>query len=308
MRPLSALLCLLPMLLQSLRAAQPAVDDDFALQGEYKAAGLGLQVVVVGDHKFMAVRHAGGLPGEGGERASRKTVEAALQDGAVTFAWPGGETTVLRAGAATHTADGKNATLEKVERKSPSLGAKPPEGAVILFDGTSADAFAPGRLEDGLLCEGANSKQKFQSQTLHLEFRLPYLPKARGQGRGNSGCYLQGRYETQVLDSFGLEGRNNECGGIYSIKDPDLNMCLPPMAWQTYDIDFTAAKFDAEGKKTANARMTVRLNGVVVHNDVELPKITTAAPTPEGPGPGFLHLQNHGNPVRYRNIWVVEKP
>ena len=308
MRSLCLSLCLATLLLPALRAAQPATDADFSTQGEYQAEGLGLQVVALGDGKFMAVRFTGGLPGAGGAKESRKTVEAVAQDGTVTFTWPDGAKTVLKGGAGTHSAAGKDLALGRVERQSPTLGAKPPEGAVVLFDGTSADAFAPGRIEDGLLCEGANSKQKFQSQTLHLEFRLPYLPKARGQGRGNSGCYLQGRYETQVLDSFGLEGRNNECGGVYSIRDPDLNMCLPPMVWQTYDIDFTAAKFDAEGKKTANARLTVRLNGVVVQNDIELPKITTAAPNQEGPGPGFLHLQNHGNPVRYRNIWVVEKP
>ena len=114
-------------------------------------------------------------------------------------------------------------------------------------------------------------------------------------------------FEVQVLDSFGLAGKHDECGGIYTIKDPDVNMCFPPLQWQTYDIDFTAAKFDKEGKKTANARITVQHNGVLIHNNVELPKRTAASPLGEGAVPGFLHLQDHSNPVRYRNIWVVKK-
>ncbi|MEL6110477.1 MAG: family 16 glycoside hydrolase, partial [Planctomycetota bacterium] len=121
------------------------------------------------------------------------------------------------------------------------------------------------------------------------------------------GVYHQGRYETQVLDSFGLVGKNNEAGGLYSIRDPDMNACLPPMAWQTYDVDFTAARWDEAGKKTANAKITVKLNGFVVHRDVDLPRTTTAAPFKEGPSDGPVYLQDHGNPVRYRNIWVLPR-
>jgi hypothetical protein len=117
---------------------------------------------------------------------------------------------------------------------------------------------------------------------------------------------MQGRYEVQMLDSFGLEGKHDECGGLYSVKNPDVNMCLPPLAWQTYDVDFTAAEFDAAGKKTKDAEMTVRHNGVEIHKNVRLPKGTTAAPVGEGKDPGPLYLQDHGNPVRYRNIWIVE--
>ena len=133
------------------------------------------------------------------------------------------------------------------------------------------------------------------------------MPNERGQGRANSGFYSQGRYEVQILDSFGLTGENNECGGIYSIKKPDVNMCFPPLTWQTYDVDFTAAKYDASGKKTADARITVKQNGVVIHDNVALPKATPAAPVAEGPEPGPIYLQDHGNPIRFRNIWVEEK-
>jgi hypothetical protein len=132
------------------------------------------------------------------------------------------------------------------------------------------------------------------------------MPKSSGQARGNSGVYVQSRYEVQVLDSFGLEGKNNECGGIYSISEPAVNMCLPPLTWQTYDIDFTAARFDDAGKKTKNARITVKHNGVVIHNDIEL-TLGTPGRHPEGPTPEGLFFQDHGNPVVFRNIWIVEK-
>jgi len=110
-----------------------------------------------------------------------------------------------------------------------------------------------------------------------------------------------------MLDSFALEGKDNECGGLYKIAAPKLNMCLPPLTWQTYDVDFTAAKFDAEGKPTANAKITVKHNGVVVHEDQVLPDTTTSSPNKADSAPGPIFLQNHGNPVRYRNIWVVRK-
>jgi len=196
--------------------------------------------------------------------------------------------------------------LQKVVRDNPAVGAEPPEGAIVLFDGTSADGFDRGSItQENLLAVGCFSKQLLGDHQLHIEFRTPFKPAARGQGRGNSGVYLQSRYEVQVLDSFGLEGLHNECGGIYSIAAPAVNMCLPPLTWQAYDIDFRASQYDDAGEKTENARMTVRHNGVVIHDDVELPNRTTASPVAEGPEPKGFFLQNHGNPVVYRNIWVV---
>ena len=128
-----------------------------------------------------------------------------------------------------------------------------------------------------------------------------------GQGRGNSGVYLQARYELQVLDSYGLDGADNECGGIYKIARPSANMCLPPLEWQTYDISFRAARFDDAGNKTESARITVKHNGAIIHEDLELPKITGGAFAADESKPGGLMLQDHGNPVRFRNIWVVKQ-
>ena len=148
---------------------------------------------------------------------------------------------------------------------------------------------------------GFFSKRKFGSIKLHVEFMLSYMPYARGQGRSNSGVYPAGRHECQVLDSFGLKGENNECGGIYTIAKPAVNMCLPPLQWQTYDIEYHLASGDKP------ATMSVLHNGVKIHENVELKKHTTSAPdngADDTPGP--LHLQDHGNPVAYRNIWLVE--
>jgi len=154
---------------------------------------------------------------------------------------------------------------------------------------------------------GMLTRQKFTNFTLHIEFRLPFMPNSNGQGRGNSGVYLQGRYEVQVLDSYGLEGKDNECGGIYKVGAPTVNMCAPPMQWQSYDIDFTAPTFNSFGEKIADARATVNHNGVIIHDNIAIPKPTGGAINMNTDKPGVLLLQDHGNPVQYRNIWIVEK-
>lgn len=291
-------------------------DADFPLQGEFVGTiptedgdlKLGVQVIALGGGKFRAVGYHGGLPGDGWNRESRVEAEGQTENGQVVFSSEHAKSVLTKDGLEIRTPEGQEiCQLKRVERKSPTLGDKPPAEAVVLFDGKSADAFEGGKLsDDGLLMPGATSKQKFGDCTLHLEFQLSYIPEARGQGRSNSGCYLQGRHEVQILDSFGLEGKIDECGAIYGVAKPSVNMCFPPLAWQTYDIDYKAAKYDGD-KKTANARMTVRHNGVVIHRDVEIPTETRSAPVKEGAEPGPIYLQDHGNPLRFRNVWVVEK-
>lgn len=291
-------------------------DPDFAIQGEYEGdlggqdekQKWGLQVIALGDGKFHVVAYSGGLPGAGWDKEKKVEVDGSAKDGVATFNGEHGSATIKEGVAKIASPEGKPlGEMKKVERKSPTIGKKAPDGAVVLFDGKNGDAFTdPKKFVDGLMSQGITSKQKFGDFSLHMEFLLSYMPAARGQGRANSGCYMQGRYEVQILDSFGLSGENNECGGIYTIAKPSVNMCLPPLAWQTYDVDYTSAKYDGD-KKTTNAKMTVRHNGVVIHENVELPKATTAAPVAEGPEPGPIFLQDHGNPIRFRNIWLVEK-
>ncbi len=281
---------------------------DFQIQGEYRTDKSGAQVIALGDGKFHLVGWSKGLPGETPDAEKKQEIDGVLQDGSVHFKNDDWDATLKDGEIKGTNKDGVSYTLKKIERKSPTLGAQPAPGAIVLFDGKSADAWKNGKVDkDGNLQCGVLSNQEFGDCTLHIEFFLPFKPFARGQGRGNSGVYMQDRYEVQVLDSFGLKGENNECGGIYTKHKPKVNMCFPPLSWQTYDIDFEAAKWDADGKKLKNAVFTVKHNGVLIHDHVEVDSSTTAAGRKDGPGPGPIQLQNHGNPVVYRNIWLVEK-
>jgi hypothetical protein len=279
---------------------------DYLLQGEYATDSFGAQVIARGAGRFLAVLHAGGLPGAGATSAPGAT--ATGRDDGTVLALTGDFDGTLREGTLrVRTAAGEDVLLRRVERQSPTLGLKPPPGARVLFDGADLSAFAEAKLDPrGFLGVGARTRESFGSFTLHLEFRIPFMPDARDQFRGNSGVYLQGRYEIQVLDSFGLSGEVDECGAIYEQRAPDHNMAFPPLMWQTYDIEFEAARFDASGVKTAPAVLTLRHNGVVVHERVALAGPTGRGDS-EGPGPGPLLFQDHWNPVVYRNIWLVPR-
>lgn len=291
-----------------------AVGPDYDLQGEYASAIVGAQVIALGNDTFRLVIHKGGLPGAGWDKSAKTEIEGKREGDRVKFAAAPNDKNagyVLEKGQVIEVSlSGDPIPLKKVHRLSPTIGAKAPAGAVVLFDGSNCDAFAGGHFDElgrKLLASGSKTKQAdFQDYIIHVEFLLPFKPLGRGQGRANSGVYMQDRYEVQVLDSFGLKGENNECGGIYSKTKPEVNMCFPPLVWQTYDIDFTAAKYDGSGVKTKNAVITVKHNGVIIHDKVEI-----AGPTgggkKEDPTGGAIQLQGHGNPVFYRNVWLVKK-
>ena len=281
---------------------------DYADQGEFKNDWGGAQIIALGDGNFRMVTYRGGLPGAGWDKELKQETAGKREGDKIVFTGANGYRAELANGKITiNTDSGGPYTMEKTERKSPTLGAKAPSGALTLFDGSGADAWQGGHIDERhLLQAGCTGKQSFTNFSAHLEFLLPFKPLGRGQDRGNSGVYLQNRYEVQVLDSFGLKGENNECGAIYSQAAPSVNMCLPPLTWQTYDIDFTAAAFDAAGTKTKNAVVTVRQNGVTVLDRLEL-KGPTPGGNKEDASGGPLQLQGHGNPVFYRNIWVVPK-
>ena len=272
---------------------------DFQRQGEYasQVAGWGVQVIALSEGAFRAVHLEGGLPGAGWNGRTRVESEGRAVDAIVRFE----DGSVIESGVFRIGKHGPS--LPRVERVSPTMGAAPPEGAIVLFEGSRERV--EGEVDArGLFAAGARSRDAFQSARIHVEFRTPFMPTARGQARGNSGIYIQSRYEVQVLDSFGLSSEWNECGALYRERKPRVNMAFPPLAWQTYDIDFVAARFDGAGNKLSPARITVLHNGVPIHENVAIPG-STGRGDPEGPEPGRLRLQDHGDPVFFRNVWVL---
>ncbi len=316
-----------------------AAGRDCQVQGEYvgKAGDdkIGIQVIALGDGKFQAVFYPGGLPGDGWNGKHRSLCQGAIDGKRVNFEPATGNRKYMAGNPDQFSAtekfppeghrdihlsiegsrmtgkikDGSSIAATRVVRKSPTLGAKPPKGAVVLMPyepgkKTSLAAWTNDKwtlLDTGgaqvAQRSGSNrTKQAFEGKwKLHIEFRSPFQPKARSQGRGNSGVFPPGGREIQVLDSFGLEGKPNECGGIYKSHSPAVNMCYPPLTWQTYDVTYDPGTPTQPGQAARPASYHIVHNGVVIHKKLELGK----------PRKGGLSMQDHGNPVEYRNIWMV---
>jgi len=198
---------------------------------------------------------------------------------------------------------------------------KAPSNAIILFNGkdlsnwTTRDGGAAGwEVDNGVMTvvRGTGdimTKENFTDFMLHLEFMTPDMPEATGQAKGNSGVFLQGRYELQVLDSYGIEvPGKGDCGAVYNQFAPLVNACKPPLQWQTYDVIFRASRVDDDGKVIEQARVTLLQNGMVIHNNVQTLGPTGGNIDDKLGKPGPLLLQDHGNPVKYRNIWIVPLP
>jgi len=203
--------------------------------------------------------------------------------------------------------------MKKVIKKSPTLGAKPPAGAIVLFDGKDLSKWEtkdgkpnPWKPVDGAMeARGGDiwTKQKFGDFKLHLEFRIPLMEEARGQGRGNSGVFLPGNCEeVQILDSFGWDKGTGSCGAVYAQKPPDVNASLPPGEWQTYDITCLIPRFDENGNMIQKTILTIYHNDVLIHDRFPAKRKTGRR---HGDDNRRILLQDHGNPVRFRNIWLV---
>jgi hypothetical protein len=202
-----------------------------------------------------------------------------------------------------------------------SHGAPAPSDAIVLFDGTDLSKWEgdKGKPAGWTLHEDymevkpktgyIHTKEKFGDFQLHLEFAEPSVVKGKSQGRGNSGVFLQGLYEVQVLDSYDNPTyADGQCGGIYGQTPPMANSCKKPGQWQTYDIVFEAARWDANHKLARPAMVTVIQNGVLIHNQQPIIGPTQhgrlASYDKELPATGSLALQDHGDLVRFRNIWI----
>ena len=188
---------------------------------------------------------------------------------------------------------------------------------IVLFDGTTLDNFTTldgqpnkwilnddGTMTVNPLSGSIVSKATYKDAHIHVEWMEPDMPEAEGQYKGNSGVYIHGCYELQVLDSYGVEEPGLwDCGSIYSIYAPLKNACKPALEWQTYDIFFRAPRYDDNGEMVESARVTILQNGELIQNNVILrtnPGGITNDPVAEGP----LMLQDHGDPLTFRNIWI----
>ncbi|MDZ8119839.1 3-keto-disaccharide hydrolase [Pontiella agarivorans] len=265
---------------------------DFSMVGEYISndGKIALQANKLPGGKFLVAQYAGGLPGMGWNQSA---IVSALKT-------PDELKTAVQ-------------NFQKVERVSPTLGKPQPDHAILKFPEDFTN------VKNGFLMAGGKTRKNIGSFSMHLEFMLPFKPDRNlsSQDRCNSGIYIFNNYELQVMDSFGLDFEHPEnnantinsknyqwCGSLYKKKLPDVTMCYPPLRWQTYDIDFTAPVLK-DGEKVENARITVRHNGVLIHDDVELETGTGLGAKRPQLAEGPIFFQSHGTPVIYRNVWAT---
>ncbi|MBN1345155.1 MAG: DUF1080 domain-containing protein [Phycisphaerae bacterium] len=209
---------------------------------------------------------------------------------------------------------------DKPPRQAPTASAptSAPANAIILFDGKDESKWTEGghkplrwKVQDGAMIVtpgtgDAITKDKFTDFRLHMDFYVPTAADGLADRHGNSGVYLQGRYEIQIIDSYGHEPESHQCGALYSIAPPRVNACKPPGHWQSFDITFHAPKFDAQGKMTRKGRVTILQNGVKILEEAEFDHVTPGPTDEHLAQPGPIRLQNYGGaPVRFRNIWLV---
>jgi len=305
-------------LIGSANAREPL---EMAAQGEYRGhlrvngerTEVFAQIAAMGEGQFVArflttlterVQPIGVMSGQ-------------LDGGSVVFSGPDGWSAQLDIDGQTLTGE-PDLTMMKIFRASPTLAAPPPQGAVVLLGPQTTDLtgkwtrwreqdpnwnLRPGGAVEALRNHNLMSQREFGDAIIHVEYWQPLQAAQRDQRRGNSGVYVQGLYEVQILDSFGIAGTDVDDGAIYEIATPIVNMSLPPGQWQTLDIKFTAARMDGD-QVSSHARMTVYHNGVLIHDDVEVNRPTRAAPYNAIRELGGVFLQGRC-PIRFRNIWVL---
>ncbi len=332
-----------------------SIGVELKLQGEYVGKEgekpVAAQVVARGDKAFHALVLDGGLPGDGWNGGRYGLLESGpLADDRVELRSPtdDGASAVLDENGLILKRGDRKSLLKRVDRKSETLGLKPPAGAIVLFGGANPnmDAFEERKdiegmtspmMFEGNMLAGTVTKRRFKDYTLHVEFMTGWEPQNIPWRRADAGIYMLARYEVAIGDSFGFDfdlsgatspnrpkllddknalskfpiAKSNNaprvCGSVFTYPCTVPNSCLPPLVWQTLDIDFTAPRFDDAGKKTSKAVVSVKLNG---HQTVD--KLEVNGPTPHGfKGPetadGPIWFEAFGRRVLYRNIWVVER-
>jgi hypothetical protein len=198
--------------------------------------------------------------------------------------------------------------IGKQERPADAVTLVGPDGYRLTPEGAAPTkwVFKDGILTASPVWDSVLTKESYRDFRMHVEFNVNEVKDAKDpEADGNSGIYIQNRYEIQILNSFGVleaDYKPSYCGSIYRRKKPDRLVCKPAGEWQSFDIVFRAARFDGE-KKTTNARITVYQNAVLIHDDYAIPG-KTGSGEKEGPEARPIKLQGHHNPVRFRNVWI----